>query len=175
MKFKEHHKTLNIREQKHFITALKGKRSGIAQATVDQKHIVDIEFTSTPCNFGGRRYWFVCQECGGNRLLLREHQHRLLCNSCISAPYKTASITKSKRAAVKRVNLLRKLNLEDCDGVVLPEQMVKPKGMWQKTYLKIRAEYHALLKQDAIRINATCATAGLEPFYDGDDLREIGG
>lgn len=51
--------------------------------------------------------------------------------------------------------------------------MVKPKGMWQKTYLKIRAEYHTLLKQDAIRMNKECVRAGQEPFYDDDDMKAL--
>lgn len=169
MKYKEDYKTLDIREQKHFVTALKGKRSGIVQATVDKKYTIDVEFTSTPCNFGGRRYWFVCQECGGKRLVLREAQNRLLCNSCAAAPYKSASVSKKDRAVIKRNKILKKLGMGGCDMSIIPEWF-KPKGMHWKTFHKLRNEYHELLQNDALIFNALFINARLEPFYDNDDL-----
>lgn len=173
MRFKEIHKTLDIREQQHFVHSLNGKRSGITSATVDKKYTIEVEFTSTPCNFGGRRYWFVCQMCGENRLVLRLSKGRLICNSCTPAPFKSASVSKKDRAAIKRKQILKKLGYDASYDLMVLSGHFKPKGMWQKTYDRLRSEYHNLLKSDAQQLNAICAAAGHDPFYDGDDLETL--
>ncbi len=49
-----------------------------------------IDFTSTPCNYGGKRYWFLCPVCGkrvGKLYLLPEGRY-YECRTCYSLTYR---------------------------------------------------------------------------------------
>ena len=53
----------------------------------------------TPCNFGGERPWFVCEECSGRVRILYGPTLPLLCRQCRGLSY--ASQLRLRGAALK--------------------------------------------------------------------------
>jgi hypothetical protein len=53
------------------------------QATIDTSEIVEqvIPFDHTPCNYGGKRKWFLCRGCGGRVLALYGVGKLFLCRN----------------------------------------------------------------------------------------------
>lgn len=49
----------------------------------------EIDITTTPCHFGGRRFWFICPSCGKKvgTLYLPPVGNKLLCRKCHNLAY----------------------------------------------------------------------------------------
>ncbi len=93
----------------------------------------------TPCHLGGRRPWFRCPiiGCGKRVAILYGAGRYFACRTCCDLAYETQSEDFAGRQRIKAQKLRTKLGgsvnmLED-----FPE---KPKGMWWRTYDRMRAE-----------------------------------
>ena len=88
-----------INHAKIGMTLYKGRNGGLI-ATFDYQVTViesgdsyrmnySVDLTSTPCNFGGHRYWFSCPECGRRvaTLHMPPWQTRFACRSCHNLTY----------------------------------------------------------------------------------------
>lgn len=68
----------------------------------------DIELTTTPCNYGGERYWFICPHCGKRVGTLYNVSRIFLCRDCNDLTYEERNDSKKFRAfkAIYEVDLL---------------------------------------------------------------------
>lgn len=79
---------------------------------VDKEYSVDL--TTTPCNLGGVRYWFICNFCGRRvGILYLEGQKDFSCRHCLNLSYKSQNKTKG----FKWLNILRHLDSLGCSDV----------------------------------------------------------
>lgn len=89
-----------------------------------------IELTTTACNYGRSRYWFVCPECE-KRVAILYFQKQFNCRQCLKLAYPIENMTKINRAHWMAWKLKRRINW---DKKISAE---KPKRMHWKTMLKI--------------------------------------
>lgn len=51
---------------------------------------------TTPCHFGGERYWMTCPKCGERKAVLYEvHSHYWACRTCLNLVYSSQQMTKT--------------------------------------------------------------------------------
>jgi hypothetical protein len=103
----------------------------------------EVRYTSTPCNFGGSRLWFICPECDGRVLVLYVAPRvrygftvgEFVCRRCANLCYPSQledSWIRPNRAAAK---VRRRLGGESDLRLPFPP---KPKGMHWATYQRWR-------------------------------------
>jgi hypothetical protein len=96
-----------------------------------------VALTSTPCRFGGRRWWFVCPQTGRRvgKLYLPNGGCRFLSRDAYRLGYRSQRITPTARIHSGLVRLYRRLG-EPYTGLAsgLPQ---RPKSMRQATYGRI--------------------------------------
>jgi hypothetical protein len=91
-----------------------------------------------PCNFGGRRPYFLCPECGRRSVKLYGLA-RFLCRSCNRLAYQCQRESGSDRALRKDWKLRAKLGGEPGMSNPIPD---RPKGMHWRTYNAIVDEIY---------------------------------
>ena len=95
----------------------------------------------TPCNFGGRRAWFVCPAQGcGRRVAILFGGSIFACRHCHKLAYDCQRETDDDRAMRRADTIRRRLGWEA--GIANPEGG-KPKGMHWRTYQRLITEYAA--------------------------------
>jgi hypothetical protein len=57
----------------------------------------DVDYTSTPCNYGGIRYWFICQKCGNKKLDLYLERKKFICRKCAGLIYNKQTLRSFQR------------------------------------------------------------------------------
>lgn len=122
-------------------------------------YVGGIRFESTVCRYGGRRYWWVCPDCGGKKAVLRVYKDELLSNNCINKPFASASKSKRCRGVIERGVILDRLGLM----VSLYEPLYtahKPKGMHWKTYNPLIHRYNRLLLKESAYFDKVFSRAG---------------
>lgn len=95
-----------------------------------------LDVTSTPCNYGKARYWFVCPYCKGRKATLYLGNSGLACRKCYRLAYPVENKTRSDRAIDGAFKINDRLKFEgaiDCWGD-------KPKGMHEKTFNRLLAK-----------------------------------
>lgn len=96
-----------------------------------------VGITTTSCNYGGYRYWFICGNCKRRVGVLYRHGV-FVCRHCIGVNYQT-QLQQPQDRLFKRLNALRE-RLGWYGGIVHGHGE-KPKGMHQKTYNRLLSEY----------------------------------
>ena len=113
------------------------RQSGQEAEDIDEA----VRLTSTPCNYGGQRRWFVCpaRSCGRRVAVLHLGSKYFLCRRCCGLAYASQREDKKYRA-LRRVQKIR-MRLGGSGSVddLFPE---KPNRMRRTTYerLKEKAE-----------------------------------
>ncbi|MEE9910551.1 MAG: hypothetical protein K4571_02405 [Deltaproteobacteria bacterium] len=98
----------------------------------DGNHIVvndSIPLNWTPCNFGGKRPWFVCN-CGRRVSRLFIHKKYIACRDCFKLVYVSQREDELGRLRLKIEKMEARLE-NGCS---------KPKGMHLETFKKFKAE-----------------------------------
>lgn len=110
----------------------------------------------TDCNFGGKRPWFLCPNCGDRveKLYSPHGEMKYLCRNCWDLTYKRCNISGDQKAIIGhkleniREHLREKSKEEDYEtGFYLR----KPKDMHYETHLEIWKEYKELMKAYMIK------------------------
>lgn len=107
----------------------------------DYRYPVAVEWTA--CNYGGKRPWWICPECGRRVAVLYSGQ-RYACRHCQRLAYQSTRNSPESQAFA-RANKVRK-RLGWCAGVANPPGG-KPKGMHQNTFERWLLIYYALSDQ----------------------------
>jgi hypothetical protein len=117
------------------------------------------------CRFGGSRPYFECPgvvkgvACGRRAAKLYDPAHLFLCRHCYRLAYATQGMDKGKRALRKANRIRLRLGGEPGMLSLFPP---KPRGMWWKTYERLRAatDEADLLGMGALTIRAERIVAG---------------
>lgn len=128
-----------------------------------------IGITTTPCNYGGVRYWFTCPGCQ-RRVGVLYRNGIFVCRHCIGVGYHSQLQSEQSRQFAK-LNALRE-RLGWHGGIVFGYGS-KPKGMHTPTFNRLFAEYVELERVVSVGLSATYATLTekLETMYQ----RRVGG
>lgn len=105
----------------------------------------EISLSRTPCHYGGYRHWFICPHCG-KRVGVLYCAGLYVCRHCIGANYQTQLEQPLERVRRKKYKVGKKLYW--WSGEIGKSFPMKPKGMHQKTFDRIWAEFKALEKQE---------------------------
>ncbi|WP_374338966.1 hypothetical protein [Leeia sp.] len=98
----------------------------------------------TPCNFGGRRVWFLCPARGcGRRVAILFGGPIFACRRCHKLAYQCQRETNGDRAMRRAETIRRRLGWEP--GILNGEGW-KPKGMHWCTFERLKAEHDAFAK-----------------------------
>jgi hypothetical protein len=90
-----------------------------------------VPLTWTPCNYGGRRPWFICPECDRRTGVLYLAGKYFQCRVCHELQYRCQCETPLDRAHRRKRKLKKRLG---------PDPERKPKGMHQRTFERLRGE-----------------------------------
>ena len=100
---------------------------------------VNLEWT--PCNFGGRRAWFLCPARGcGRRVAILFGGSIFACRHCHKLAYPCQRETDDDRAARPADTIRRRLGWKPG---ILNGEGGKPRGMHWRTFERLRAEHDA--------------------------------
>lgn len=97
-----------------------------------------VELTSTPCHFGGERWWLVCPECQRRCQVL----YGVCCRLCRGAVHRTTILSPQERLLEKALRMRSRLG-QTGGGLLLPFPP-RPKHMRQATYWKLRLTCRAI-------------------------------
>lgn len=122
---------------------------------------IEVLLAWTPCNYGGKRPWFICpgKGCGKRVAKLYLDSKYFLCRHCHDLAYSSQRRSRSSRLLDKAQKIYRKLGADICDDL---SATPKPKGMHWRTYERLVGEaqeaeleslYAISLKLNNIRIN----------------------
>ncbi len=110
---------------------------------------------STPCNFGGVRWWWVCPLTGATvaKLYLPPGAKTFAARDAYRLPYRSQRETRIDRTHARKAKVIKTLggNYDNYDGY-FPE---RPKGMHKKTYNRLAGEL-----EKAIEAHDTAFTIG---------------
>jgi hypothetical protein len=96
-----------------------------------------IIFDRTPCNYGGHRTWFLCPRCRKRIAVLYGAGKLFLCRHCYDLAYGSQQETMGDRLMRKQRKIRERLG---ADMNLLIPICLKPKGMHQKTFDRLRQE-----------------------------------
>lgn len=108
-----------------------------------------VKLETTPCHFGGIRYWFICPAvgCGRRVAILYQADKYFCCRHCYQLVYKSQRQSKSTRGFSGASKVREKLGWSGC--IVSPPEG-KPKGMHWRTYINLLKK-HIDYSNDSLR------------------------
>lgn len=120
---------------------------------------------TTPCNYGGVRYWFLCPASGCCRrvAILYLGGRYPACRHCLRLAYRTQNESSADRALTKAQRIRMKLG--GSANMTMPFPF-KPKGMHWRTYSVLRAKAETATQQAMVGLMQF-----LERHYPRVDLR----
>jgi hypothetical protein len=92
----------------------------------------------TPCNYGGRRPWFICR-CSRRVAVLYAAGKLFRCRKCYGLIHRSANESKHNRNYRKMVKIRRRLGY---DNDIMKPMIFKPKGMHYTTFRRLLDEYN---------------------------------
>ena len=97
---------------------------------------------TTPCALGGSRHWFVCPSCGKRVAVIYCVGRLFGCRGCKGLAYTSQSEADDDRAARRAERLRKRLGWQPG---ILNGPGLKPKGMHQRTYMRLLAQHDAFV------------------------------
>jgi hypothetical protein len=99
-----------------------------------------INLTTTECNFGGIRYWFICPDCN-KRVCVLYADIMFKCRACLGIVHRSRNESALDQATMRlkkeKDNLWPELDLSLFDSV---RSLYRPKWMRNRTYIKKKIE-----------------------------------
>jgi len=99
---------------------------------VSGTHQQSIRLASTSCNFGGKRLWFHCPDCGRRAAVVYLVSSRWSCRICGRVRYSCQLEVPAARLERRLLKVRRKLGVS---SNLWESPKSKPKGMHWKTYV----------------------------------------
>jgi hypothetical protein len=132
-----------------------------------------IEIDSTPCNYGGWRYWFCCPGCR-RRCAVLYIKHHVRCRICHGLIFESQSQhdfdRRVSQARKRRTKLGGKASLE-------ADFPPKPKHMRWKTYFQLlgkdEREVSQLFREDTASLDFAMARRGVSLDDDPPDISDF--
>jgi hypothetical protein len=114
-------------------------RRGMGGEWEEVEETVALEWT--PCNFGGKRPWFLCPRmgCGRRVAVLYGPGRYFLCRHCYDLSYESQREDKTHRALRRAQKIRERLGGSANMTKPFPE---RPKGMHWRTYERLFREHH---------------------------------
>jgi hypothetical protein len=115
-----------------------------------------VKFAHTACGFGGTRQWFLCPYCFRRVAVLVVEGAQVACRHCLHLTYASCNEDEISRSWRKREKIKARLGGND-NALYL-----KPKGMHQQTWHRLRQKYREAEYQGELwlesRVNALMAS-----------------
>jgi mRNA-degrading endonuclease RelE of RelBE toxin-antitoxin system len=102
----------------------------------------EIEVTTTPCNYGGVRKWFICPTCNRRCAVVYSSGRYFECRVCCNLNYTSQCESDMYRLSEKANKLRKRLGAEP--GIINSLPHEKPKHMHMKTYVRLMNEIERL-------------------------------
>jgi len=96
-----------------------------------------VDFDYSPCNFGGKRIWFICPECETRVAIIYRSSQRFICRRCCGLVYTSQNESEVDRLMFKSKRIRAKLG---GTGSLIDDFPPKPKGMHWRTYWRLLKE-----------------------------------
>ena len=93
-----------------------------------------IRFASTPCNFGGKRLWFLCPDCDRRAAVVYLVSNRWSCRICGQVRYSCQLEVPAARLERRLQKVRRELGVS---SNLWEAPKSKPKGMHWKTFVRL--------------------------------------
>ena len=122
-----------LEDRVNFLYSIINNRSGKKQKL---NYWTNLDYT--PCNYGGRRVWFLCPICYRRRALLYCGQDGYFkCRNCANLNYRSSQKEKDLiyRIDNKIESIRKKLGIPECNIWDVLERADKPKYMHYDTYI----------------------------------------
>lgn len=91
-----------------------------------------VNLTTTSPNFGGKRWWFECPNCG-RRVAVLYSDKVYVCRKCLNLSYESQNEASYSRLMSKAQKIHKKLGGSGC----VDDYVKKPKNMHWKTYNRL--------------------------------------
>lgn len=103
-------------------------------------HTVPVWLDSTPCHYGGERWWFRCPGCNHRRAVLYSVAGVFACTGCHDLAYASTRMQEWERGDLRIWEIARRLGYTGKD---FPFRLPggKPKGMHWTTYERLAVEF----------------------------------
>ena len=102
--------------------------------TEDVQQIITIN--RTRCHYGGSMVWFLCPGCG-RRVISLYAGNRFYCRHCYNLTYTSQNEDYLDRI-MRRERKFRERLGDDSGNLTVPIPWKKPKGMWWRTYWRLK-------------------------------------
>ncbi len=101
-----------------------------------------VPLVRTGCNYGGHRTWFLCPARGcGRRVAILYGGRIFACRRCYGLAYSSQRQSRSDNAADRAQRLLARMGWDDL--TIFDPVPCRPKGMHERTYRRLAAQYEA--------------------------------
>lgn len=94
---------------------------------------IDLKLTTTPCQYGGFRYWFICDQCN-KRVGIVYEAPNYICRYCLGLSYKSQLIQPHQRKAQQLIKIYKIMGWQGIENIESFGK--KPKHMKYMTYIK---------------------------------------
>lgn len=101
-----------------------------------------IRLTSTKCNYGGIRHWFLCPQCG--KRVANLYGSSLHCRHCANAVNASSQAGKQARNLAQIWRTIGRYNI-DADGFTRLREWHRPKRIHRKTWQRIIDKHNSRL------------------------------
>jgi len=99
-----------------------------------------VTITTTPCNYGHSRQWFLCPHCGYRCALLYSASRLFLCRKCYELPY----ASQMQGDLDRLVDQKHKLGKQIFEHYDYGDGWMKKKGIHWKTFDRLHNQYERL-------------------------------
>jgi hypothetical protein len=105
-----------------------------------QSVIQSIRIDETSCNYGGKRLWFLCPDCGKRVAVLSGYRAKFLCRHCYGLPYASQNEGRLNRLISQK----HKLGERIFHYYEYGEGWGKKKGMHWTTFNRLNTRFREL-------------------------------
>ncbi|MEF9993665.1 MAG: hypothetical protein RSA22_05545 [Acinetobacter sp.] len=116
----------------------------LSYAVNGQPYNYGINVETTPCNYGGVRYWFNCTDCHKRVAKLYLRSSFFLCRKCQKLNYATQQENKLDSTRRVMCRIRHKLDWKYDNAWMKSYYKIKPKGMHQTTFDKMVVRHDQL-------------------------------
>lgn len=136
-----------------------------------------VRITSSPCNLGGMRYWWLCPSCN-RRCRVLYGGRRFLCRKCNPGAYYETQKNKDLLTRIDNELIAIRRRLKATKTLTITARLPdRPKGMHWLTYMRLAKRYYHLqecrIMSIGIDITRMGEAVGIRSHVDTDSLAAL--